>query len=147
MRLRSGRIRCRLWRSPNSHAWKDSRFSPRKTRFRLPARLYGVGFINPQGSDERLLSFESHPPFPSFLAQCQFIFSGHQFPPPPPPRVGYPFGKLMVTANGSEQIDDAAILRSVEADGIMSTAEGSSMRPAVRASHPGAAAMKRGGRE
>src|SRR6185312_5254773 len=48
---------------------------PRKTRFRLLAKLCRVGFAHPQGSDERFQSFESRPPFPSFLAQCQFFFS------------------------------------------------------------------------
>ena len=34
----------------------ESRLSPRKTRFRLLAKLYRAGFVNPQGSDERFLS-------------------------------------------------------------------------------------------
>ena len=45
--------------------------SPRKTRFRLLAKLCRAGFVHPQGSDERFPSFESLPPFLSFLAQCQ----------------------------------------------------------------------------
>src|SRR3954467_1453822 len=40
--------------------------SPRKTRFRLLAKLCRAGFVHPQGSDERFLSFESRPPFLSF---------------------------------------------------------------------------------
>lgn len=44
----------------------EGRPSPRKTRFRLPARLCRAGFVNPQGSDERFLSFESLPPLLSF---------------------------------------------------------------------------------
>ena len=44
----------------------EGRPSPRKTRFRLLARLCRAGFVHPQGSDERFLSFESRPPFPSF---------------------------------------------------------------------------------
>jgi hypothetical protein len=47
---------------------------PRKTRFRLLAKLCRAGFVHPQGSDERFLSFEARPPFPGFLAQCHFVF-------------------------------------------------------------------------
>ena len=38
---------------------------PRKTRFRLLAKLCRAGFVNPQGSNERFPSFESLPPFSS----------------------------------------------------------------------------------
>jgi hypothetical protein len=44
----------------------ESRLPPRKTRFRLLAKLCRAGFVHPQGSDERFLSFESLPPFLSF---------------------------------------------------------------------------------
>jgi hypothetical protein len=50
--------------------------SPRKTRFRLLAKLCRAGFVNPQGSYERFLSSSLFPPFRSFMAQCQFIFPG-----------------------------------------------------------------------
>jgi len=53
----------------------EGRPSPRKTRFRLPARLCRAGFVHPQGSDERFPSFESLPPFLSFPGAMSIHFS------------------------------------------------------------------------
>jgi len=52
----------------------EGRPSPRKTRFRLPARLCRAGFVHPQGSDERFPSFESLPPFLSFPGAMSIQF-------------------------------------------------------------------------
>ena len=58
----------------------EDHYSPRKTRFRLLAKLCRAGFVHPQGSDERFPSFESLPPFQSFAdarAPYSFPFSLH----------------------------------------------------------------------
>src|SRR3954452_23063920 len=52
---------------------------PRKTRFRLPARLYRVGLVTHKAPTKgfRLKSVTSLPPFPDFLgARTCRIFSG-----------------------------------------------------------------------
>jgi hypothetical protein len=54
----------------------EGRPSPRKTRFRLLAKLCRAGFVYPQGSIERFLSFESLPPFLSFPGAMAVVFSG-----------------------------------------------------------------------
>ncbi len=81
-RLTRTRTSARSFRGSIARPWhslstlrSEGRPSPRKTRFRLPARLCRAGFVHPQGSDERFPSFESLPPLLSFPAQCQFIFS------------------------------------------------------------------------
>jgi hypothetical protein len=53
----------------------ESHLSPRKTRFRLLAKLCRAGFVNPQGSDARFLSFESLPPLPELLGAMSVPFS------------------------------------------------------------------------
>ena len=53
----------------------ESRLSPRKTRFRLLARLCRAGFVNPQGSNERFPSFESLPPLPELLGAMSVHFT------------------------------------------------------------------------
>jgi hypothetical protein len=50
--------------------------SPRKTRFRLLAKLCRAGFVHPQGSDERFPSFESLPPFLSFPGAMSVDLNG-----------------------------------------------------------------------
>jgi hypothetical protein len=54
--------------------------SPRKTRFRLLAKLYRAGFVHPQGSDERFLSFESRPPLPELPGAMSELFLGFAVP-------------------------------------------------------------------
>ena len=48
---------------------------PRKTRFRLLVRLYRTGLVTRRVPSERFQASD-YPPFPSFLARGQFVFSG-----------------------------------------------------------------------
>jgi hypothetical protein len=72
-RLTSTRAPARNFRGSITRPWhslstlrSEGHPSPRKTRFRLPARLCRAGFVHPQGSNERFPSFESLPPLLSF---------------------------------------------------------------------------------
>jgi hypothetical protein len=52
----------------------ESRLPPRKTRFRLLAKLCRAGFVHPQGSDERFLSSSLF-----LLSQASWRNIGHVF--------------------------------------------------------------------
>ena len=82
-RLTSTRAPARNFRGSITRPWHslstlrgEGHPSPRKTRFRLPARLCRAGFVHPQGSIERFPSFESLPPLLSFPGAMSIHFSG-----------------------------------------------------------------------
>ena len=61
----------------------ESHPSPRKTRFRLLAKLCRAGFVNPQGRDERFLSSSLFLLSRAFLAERHpsFVFDKSFTPP------------------------------------------------------------------